>query len=185
MHKVPTRWWNWWPLLIGPAGMVYSYIVIVNGQPQLAYKPYLEIIAIGVVYAAAACSLLHLFVSRHPYYLLLSCVAIVVVLREHHWDWTTHFVYGALVAIAIWGALWWKRLAPYLDLHPPVRVWLICTAITYFLSQCIARRAFEQVMPNEELVYDHMEEVVENLSHIMLIVSALVGPWASRRAAAA
>ena len=178
--KVPARWWHWWPLLIGPAGMAYVYVLFLLDRQDLAHKPTLEVIALYLAYTAAACSLLHLRVNRHPYYLLLSCVAITVVLREYHWDWTSGFVYVALGAIAVWGVFWWKRLAPYLDAYPSVRIWLICTAITYVLSQVIARRAFEHVMPHEPLVYSDMEEVVENLSHSMLIVAALVGPWAAR-----
>lgn len=183
--KVPTRWWNWWPLLIGPGAAASVYILYATDRMDDFAKPVQEKVAIGLAITAFCVSFLHLLIGRRPFHLLLSAVALTVVFREFHWEWTNKFVYISLAAIAAWGFVWRARLGPFVDRHKHVRVWLIATAVTYVLSQAIARRAFRGVIPHEAVVYDLMEEVTENAGHLMLCVTALIGPWLPARKKAA
>lgn len=100
--KVPTRWWNWWPLLLGPCGAASVYILYAKDAMDFAPKPIQERVAIGLSITAFCVCVLHLLVGRRPFHLLLSAVALTVVCREFHWEWTNTFVYASLAAIAAW-----------------------------------------------------------------------------------
>ncbi len=181
-QKIPTRWYQWWPILL--AGVAFLWVAIAHwtGNEFLHRKEYLERIALGLAIAACLIALVRLILTKHPYRMLLFAVTVCVMCREFHWDWTDKAVYAGIGAIAIWGFFWLDRLTPYTDSQPRVRVWLISTAIMYVLSQLIARRAMQHLSPDgsefhqfAEQIYDSLEEVLENTAHIMLIITAIVG----------
>lgn len=175
--KTPTTWWQWWPLLLGFAGMFVAYQLDRTGPWNFYTKLAFERAAIVVTVAAVVLACIRLAVTRERFHLLLLAVAMTVLLREIHWEWTTKFVYISLAAITIIAVLWRDHVFVYVDRQPAVRVWLTATAITYVLSQAIARRAFRGVIPNEDAVHTTMEEFIELVSHTMLVVTVLVGPW--------
>ena len=180
LGKVPTRWWMWWPLLLGWIGMAVAYGLDRSGPHEYYNKPSLERMAIAVTSACVLAGVIRFAVTRRRFHLLMCCGACVVLLREIHWDWTTKFVYIALAVLAVLGLVWHERVLGFLRRQPTVRVWLVATGGTYVLSQAIARRAFRDVMPNEAEVYSDMEEMIEVLSHLMLYVTLLVGSWRRR-----
>lgn len=175
--KRPTRWWYWWPFLLGPAAMLVCYLTFPESYTREAYKPRFEVVALVLASTALGVGILRLAWQRTEYHLLLALLAGTVLLREIHWDWTTSFVYISVAVLAAWGWCWRRRIDRFLDPNPSARCWLIATAFTYVLSQAIARRAFRGILPEEELYYGDIEELVENLSHAMLIVCILVGSW--------
>lgn len=182
--KVPTTWWQWWPLLMGPAGMAFTLTAHAAAKPHLYAKPTHEVIAIVLTSLAVLAALTKLALVRHRFCLLLSLLCMCVLLREIHWDWTTKFIYISVAALAAWAVAWRRDLFPLVDARPQLRIWLISTAATYVLSQFIARKGFQYTLfflPGVAglfgQTYDNMEEVVENVGHAMLLVTVLLPPW--------
>jgi hypothetical protein len=161
--------------------MAVAYGLVRTGPWDFYTKPALEWGAILLTGTALLLALVHLSVTRTRLQLLLCAVAVTVMCREFHWDWTTKAVYASLGLIAAIAFVWRADLVRSLDRSPTLRVWLTATAVTYVLSQAIARRAFRGIIPDEELVYSDMEELVENVAHLMLAVTVMVGPWRRKR----
>ena len=178
-HLMPTRWWGWWPLLLGPLGVGFVYLAAALDWPAALHKPTLERLAIGLTIASAAILLLRSAVRRHSFHVLMAALAVVVVCREFHWDWTDKTVYAALVVLAVWGWIWRGRVFPFLDGHPRTRVWFIATVVAYVFSQVIARRVFRDILPNEQALHVPLEEIAETVAHSCLLVVALLPPWRS------
>jgi len=120
--KTPTRWLDWWPLLLGPLGMVVAYAIDRSGPPPWYTKPRMEEIAIGVSAAALAAAVLHALVARRLIFVLLLGVALTVLLREIHWEWTTTAVYISLASIGVLAFFLRHELIPYLRTHARARV---------------------------------------------------------------
>ena len=179
--KIKAVWWTWWPMLLGPLVMLCFYQVVGDDYVPVSWKPTLETIALVLTPIAILAGLIRLGVQRLEYHLLLTLLACAILLREIHWDWTTKFVYAAVVALAIWGWVRRNRMNRFLDPNPWARVWLIATGCTYVLSQAVARRAFRSILPEEDRFYDDLEELLECTAHTMLIVTILVGSWARSR----
>ena len=179
--KNPTRWWYWWPFLLGPVTIAVCYLSFPEDYTREVFKRRLETLALVLASSAFVLGLVRLTWQRLEFHLLLALVAGAVLLREIHWDWTTKFVYIAVVVLAAWGLAWRRRIDRFLDPNPSVRCWLFATAFTYVLSQAIARRAFRDILPEEELYYGDIEEIMENLAHAMLIITILIGSWKSSR----
>ena len=180
--KLRTSWHHWWPLLLGVAGMGVSIALYHTGPWRFYAKAPLEVVAIAVASLGVVCALARLAFTREPFHLLLLGVAVTVLLREIHWDWTKLFAYVSLATITVMAFVWHRRVfVEYLDRQPVVRAWFVSTVIVYVLSQAIARRVFSRVLPDEAAIYSDMEELMEVVAHAMLVVTVLVGPW--RRAA--
>ena len=175
--KRPTRWWYWWPFLLGPCAMAACYLTFPADYTREAFKPTFEVVALALASTAVGLGIVRLAWQRTEYHLLILLLAASILLREIHWDWTTKFVYIAVAVLAAWGWFWRKRVDRFLNPNPSVRCWLIATAFTYVLSQAIARRGFRDILPEEELYYGDTEELVENLAHAMLIVCIVAGSW--------
>jgi hypothetical protein len=187
--RVSTRWWQWWPLLLGPLGMAIGCLVIETGVYR---KETQEVIAIVIAAVTALVGVGRAVRHRHRFAMVLGTLTVVVLLREIHWAWMGPGVYIAIALVVAWAIAWWRTLAPYTAARPWVRVWLVATAITYFLSQFLARRGLQHLVGEEtalgvyfEGTYDAMEEVVENTGHLMLLVTALVATYPKNRKEAA
>ncbi len=181
---------RFWPILLGPLGMSYCLAAGTLSLPAIHAKSVQEVVAIAVTACATAAGLTRALRTREAIAILLTAVAATTLLREIHWEWTTRAVYVILAGIALWGFAWRKRVLPYLEAHQREGAWLICTAATYFLSQFIARKGFQHMLPESstlhqmfQMTYDDMEEVVENVAHAMLLVTILHGVrrWAPGR----
>tara|TARA_Y100000589_G_scaffold20775_1_gene17052 strand:+ start:2239 stop:2739 length:501 start_codon:yes stop_codon:yes gene_type:complete len=157
--------------------MAACYLTFPADYTREAFKPTFEVVALALASTAVGLGIVRLAWQRTEYHLLILLLAASILLREIHWDWTTKFVYIAVAVLAAWGWFWRKRVDGFLNPNPSVRCWLIATAFTYVLSQAIARRAFRDILPEEELYYGDTEELVENLAHAMLIVCIVAGSW--------
>ncbi len=188
--RVPTRWWYWWPVLIGPVAILCIFFLTPDDYVRRSWKPALEVAAIALTIAALAAGLTRFASRRLEYHLLLAMLAMTVLFREIHWNWMDKGVYIMVAILGAWG--WFRRreMDTFLDPNPMARVWLIATGCTYVLSQAIARRALRGIdaalggVLQEDRFYDDMEEVLECLSHLMLLVTIIVDsrrPLAPRR----
>lgn len=178
------HWSAWWPLLLGPIGMAWSAMTVLADAPVLQAKPVHEVGAIVLTGLAALLCMARTIRGREHLYILLTAVSCTVLLREIHWEWTTKFVYISLGLIALWAWSWRGRVIPWLNQRPRTRIWLIAAAVTYVLSQMIARRVLQRLVPGEtvtyrfiDCVYGDMEEVVENVAHLQLLVTVTIGHW--------
>ncbi|MCL4209067.1 MAG: hypothetical protein HRU76_15060 [Phycisphaeraceae bacterium] len=178
------HWSAWWPLLLGPIGMAWSAMTVLADAPVLQAKPVHEVGAIVLTALAALLCVTRAICGRERFYILLAAVACTVLLREIHWDWTTKFVYASLASIAVWAWFWRDSVTPWLRHRHATRIWLIAAAITYVLSQMIARRVLQRLVPGDTViyrfidgVYGDMEEVVENIAHVQLLVTVTIGSW--------
>lgn len=173
---------RFWPLILGPLAIGWCLLAVEMGWPALHAKSVQEVVALTLTSLALAAGLVRSMRTGQPVAILLTAVAATTLLREIHWDWTSRGVYVLLALIACWGLLWRKRVMPYLDANAREGAWLICTAATYFLSQFVARRGFQHILPESsslhalfQMSYDDMEEVVENIAHLMLLITILHG----------
>jgi len=130
------------------------------------------VVLIAIVLGANA---VRYYVRRNPVHLVFGALALAFVCREVHFTGTSSGVYVALVLIGAWVFLWRRKLAPSLFVRT-FRVWLGSTAVTYVLSQLIARRVFRKLnLPYEDAVNVPLEELVENVAHVMFLVTSLIG----------
>ncbi|MHC4995246.1 MAG: hypothetical protein ACYTGQ_09365 [Planctomycetota bacterium] len=167
------RWYHWLPLDAGPLGIVFVYACYAAGELYFCSRAFNEPLAIVLTTTASLCYLVRVCRSDNPVFKLLLALALAFLCREIHFTGTGKGVYIAIACIGAWA--WWKQE----QLMEPLRVgrlkpMLIMTAVTYLLSQLIARRVFIDYLPiplADEL-QTNMEEVVENTSHLMLIATA-------------
>lgn len=173
----PLRWHDLAPLLLGPIVMAAIWIMEARGAPAWYTKPNLEVVAIILAATAVLVATAHVAVRPNALRGLLTGFTIVVLCREIHWDWTHRAVYVSLAVLAVTTIAVRRHVRPVLDQQPRTRAWLWCTAATYVLAQLVARRFFRGIIPNEELIYDVMEEAMEDVAHAMLLVTVSLGPW--------
>ena len=89
--------------------------------------------------------------------------------------------YIALAAINLWA--WRSRYAITNTLcDNPLKIWTIATGAAYLLSQLIARRVFHHLhFPDEHQLHVPLEEVAESAAHLMLLTTALIALWKTKR----
>ena len=138
-------------------------------------KSRLENAGVVLIAIALGANAVRYYVRRNPVHLVFSALALAFFCREVHFTGTGSGVYVALVLIGAWVFLWRRKLAPSLFVRT-FRVWLGSTAVTYVLSQLIARRVFRKLnLPYEDEVNVPLEELVENVAHVMFLITSLIG----------
>jgi len=172
-----SLWRRWWPALLGPAVVVLISVLHANGMRFGESKMILERIAYGCIGGAVLAHLYRYLRNRMEVHLLLLVLAAEFLHREFgHQPW----VYVVLVLVCIWGVVRFKNLLPQFELGR-MWPWIICTGWTYFLSQLIARRAL-RIIPIERALHVPWEETLENLAHLMLLVTAFADWMVPRKA---
>lgn len=180
----PVRWWHWWPFLLAPLAITLCALSHLNDSELWMQKPVQEPIALMLTSYALIFALLKLGLHRNRFYLLFALLAASIVLRELHFEWTTKFIYGAVAALAVLTFVWRATVVPFFNANPHRRCWLIATAWTYVFSQIIARKGLQHLVPEASAaealfdgIYTDTEEVVENIAHLMLLITALIGAF--------
>jgi len=105
-------------------------------------------------------------------YVLLT-MAVNFLCREIHFIGTNNAVIIVAAIILVWVFYWRDRIWKNIENAKVVKVALVGTAFTYFLSILIARRVFSidhlALLPYEANVHVELEEVLENIAHLYLI----------------
>jgi uncharacterized membrane protein len=100
-------------------------------------------------------------------------MAVNFLCREIHFIGTNNAVVIVAAIILVWIFYWRDRIWKNIENAKVVRIALVGTAFTYFLSILIARRVFSidhlALLPNEANVHVELEEVLENIAHLYLI----------------
>jgi hypothetical protein len=167
-----------WYFLPGILGVVFVYWAEVKGYQALILKEYHEPIAIGLLSIATLLFLIRLFCYRMEIDLILTAVAVNFLCREIHFKGTDNAVVIVAAAILIWALLRKNKIWVIIGEAKLFQLSLTGTAVTYFFSILISRRVFSidnlPILPNEEYMYDRLEEVIENVAHLFLIFSGIV-----------
>ncbi len=173
-------WWQWWPLLIGPAAMLLTYVAYWCNWTWFLSKESHEIAALALLTGATAAYLAAALRGRNPAHVILTVLAAVFLCRELHFVGTNNGTYIALVLLAVWSWRWRARLvtATAVGLFRP---WLFASGWAYFLSQLVARRVFRG-MPLEEQLQNPgwLEETVETGAHLALLITAFADLFGRR-----
>jgi len=137
-----------------------------------------ETLAVIILPVTFVVALVHSAVARNPLHLWLAAFALIAFLRELHVQGTEDGVWVALFLLLVWAGLWWSRLV-----GPLHEGWmlplLIGTFSIYALSLAISRRMFRDIpgLTFEAELHIPLEEVLENVAHLMLFVTVCAGSW--------
>ncbi len=172
---------QWWPLLIGPLAMAAVYVADWIDHESLVSRQTNESLALVLLSIPLVLFLLRAMMLRSELHLFMGLLCLAFFCREWHFAGTSKGIYVALALLGLWAvkrkavleaALGWGRL----------RMWLFATAMTYLLSQLIARRVFRYVgLPREADLHVLLEETVETAAHLMMIVAAVAAWNAGKR----
>jgi len=171
--------YTWWPTLLGPLVMTFVYVVYLakpDGFSEGSIKKVLELFAVIILPVISLCFLLCAVVTHRRIVIMLTALAIAFYFREQRdlFLWAEKGIYVALAGLGIWAYFWRVKLAEDLREFPILKIWLFSTFWTYFLSQLIARRALQDVLPHEDQVNVALEEAVETMAHLMFLVMGLI-----------
>ena len=184
------RWWSWWPVLLRPAAMGLTYLAywlthVAEWQDWgwYLYKKNHEVLAVCLLAVAALVYLVRAWRGRTPVHIILTVLAVAFLCREIHFTGTDLGVYVTLVILAVWAWHWRDRLSTASRVGQ-FRPWLFAAGCTYVLAQLIARRAFGDHLPYDQVMhkYGWLEEAVETMAHILLLVTAFADRFGRRRA---
>lgn len=159
-------------LAIGPLTIGFVYFAHAHDWTLIERGP-AEITAPIILSIAAMVFAFKAVLQRNPVALLLGCFAVIAWLREWHFDWVHHGVYVLLAILGGWIWLWRKRLRPFADAGSFLP-WFKATMVIYVLAVLLARRAFRDVLPYEDVVNTQLEETMENVAHLMLLITSFV-----------
>ena len=172
-------WVRWWPVLLGVGTMGFVYLADWLGWDWVCQKKYHEAGAIVLLALAVGLFAVRAVIRRNQFHLVMSALCLALFCREWHFAGTSVGIYIALGVIGAWAAARWGRLMADTE-GGKIRVWLICTFATYFLSVLISRRVFKHLgLPNEQELHVVLEESVETMAHLMILIGGLVD-WPGR-----
>ncbi|HXG28054.1 MAG TPA: hypothetical protein VNJ47_04310 [Nevskiales bacterium] len=169
--------WLLWPGLLAAGPLVIVLLYLVGAEHWRGEEKRInEAFAVGILALTVTLLVLRSAWQRSLLHLLLGGFAAAALLREIHYDWTDRGVYVLLLLLIglAWG--WRERLAPAAR-SGSFLPWFKGALAAYLLSVLVSRRVFRDLLPNEPLMHVPIEEVMENLAHSLLLVSALVGSW--------
>ena len=174
-------WWHWWPAVLGPAAMLFTYVAYWRDWDWFLSKQLHETVALALLTGATSAYLAAALRGRNPAHVILTVLAAVFLCREIHFVGTSPGVYVALVVLAVWTWQWRRRLIPATAVGR-LRPWLFASACAYVLAQLVARRVFRG-MPLEEQLQNPgwLEEAVETMAHILLLITAFADLFGRRR----
>jgi hypothetical protein len=172
-----------WLKLIFPFRGIWCFIPAILGvffvywaegySKSLILKEYHETLAICLMSIAVLLFLVRSLLYRLEIDYILLTMAVNFLCREIHFIGTNSAVVIVAAIILVWIFYWRDRIWKNIENAKVVKVALVGTAFTYFLSILIARRVFSMdhlaLLPNEANVHVELEEVLENIAHLYLI----------------
>jgi len=189
----------WWPLLLGPAAIgiavllgtfgwefsFYTLGAMGDEQDEYGFIPVLwnydklvaalESIAHWLLVIPTIVYWVRAIHTRNPLYVILTVLAASLLCREIHFTGMDKAIYPLGVIILIWVVAWRDIIAkPLKDRRHTV--WLVATVVAYFFALLADRRALKFI-PDEAQIHSQIEECAETMSHLVMIVTSLVGNW--------
>ena len=189
---------RWWPIVLAPLTIAVVYTIravpldaevfgIKRFGLQLmrwTCKEYQEDVALVLMPLAvllSAVRLLKAWLERHRpgadagrvrLFLIWTVFTAVLLCREIHFAGTSTGVYVAAALIAAWCYVWRDSLKRHVWRTAKGR-WVIIAGWSYCVALIIQRRAL-RFLPDEKLWHGWMEEMSENVAHLMLIIATLI-----------
>jgi hypothetical protein len=157
---------------------VAVYVAFDLGVQKELQKGPLETAAIVLTGFAVLCWGSQALRSRDAVAMLVTFLALAFLQREIHFPGSDEILIVMGLVLIAWTYAWRDRLAEPLALGRRWP-WLAATALTYVLSQLVARRVFRAV-PLEQELHVWVEEAIENTAHVMLVLSAFAHRWPRR-----
>jgi hypothetical protein len=162
--------------------MAMNYVADAQGWDFYLQKSPHEIAAVVLTGVALLCQSARWYTGRNPVHKWLAFLALAFLCREIHFEGTGEGVYVALGILLVWGWLSRERLLEGAAVGR-LGQWVLATGWTYLLSQLIARRVFRYIhLPDEQGMHVMLEEVVENVAHILLIITAFADRFGADKA---
>jgi hypothetical protein len=155
----------------------FVYYAEANGYYTLILKEYHEPLAIFLMSIAVVLFLIRAFYYRLEIDCILLAMSVNFLCREIHFTGTDTAVVIITVLVLFWILIRKNYIWANIERAQFFQISMTGTAFTYFFSILIARRVFSidniAILPNEEYMYDRLEEVIENTAHLYLIFSAV------------
>lgn len=109
---------------------------------------------------------------------ILAVMSINFLCRKLHFVGTDNAVVIVAGLVLIWILLRKSQIWASIGQAKLFRISLTGTVFTYFISILIARRVFSiehlALLPNEANVHVALEQVLENIAHLFLVISAII-----------
>lgn len=165
--------------------MFFAYWAQSNGYHTLLLKAHHEVIAIALMSSAVAIFLTRVLCYRMEIDYILTAMSVNFLCREIHFKGTNNAVVIVAGLVLIWVLLRRKHIWASIENAKLFQISLTGTAFTYFFSILIARRVFSAdhipILPDEALIYDRLEEVMENIAHMFLVFTGIVSFYSLAR----
>ena len=162
-------------------GVIYlAYWMQWETMLQTPGKRFQESLALVLLGLAGCASAARYWSQRQLWHLVLLFATVPLFCREIHFRGTSEGLYIGLALIGVWS---WRYRRQLLEtvMMGQTRFWLISTAGTYLLAILIAQRVLRYVsLPYEDDLHTKFEEIVENVAHLLFLVTILVGGWGRR-----
>jgi len=174
------RYGQWWPMLLGPAAMLFVYVAQITHLEETVSRHSNESIALILLSIPFIGFLIQALLFRSDFHLFMASLCGAFFCREWHFPGTSKGIYIALALLIFWAV---KRKQTFEKIigNGRFRIWLIATFWTYLLSQLIARRVFRYVyLPQEAEFHVFLEETVETIAHLMMITACFIA-WKVKR----
>lgn len=167
-----------WAFIPAIAGIFFVYWAKASGHLSLVNKEYNEKVAIWVMGLICATFLFRAFRYKIEMDWILFIMAVNFLCREVHFAGTSTGVFVVFGIVIIWVLCWKKRLLENVRDASLFQASLTGTAFCYFLAFIIQKRVFREsrcpLLPDEAGMHIFLEEVLENVSHLFFLVTALV-----------
>lgn len=162
-----------------PAGAVFWSLQFVMDEDYVSV-PLIGLAA--VLYCVAAAK------RRSILFGLLAVMAINFTfreLREHpQLEFMYRWVYVFAGAIAVLGVVFIRRVVEEFNADPRHASWMLAMMFAYFIAIVEQRRAFAFI-PEEQSVHRSLEECMEDIAHVVYILSAVMALRGPAKAALA
>lgn len=163
---------RWWPVLLPPLTIVVIYATRAMGWTAWMRRSPQEKLALVLMPIAVLIYAVRWARTRDRLYLVLGALSLAFTCREIHFVGTHRGIYIALALIGFWCIMWRRSLWKVANGTTTGR-WLAMAAWAYLFALLIQRRAF-RFLPAESSLHVQMEEVAENVAHLLLILVGLV-----------
>jgi len=159
-------------MALAPLGIAAAYAARAAGWESLIAKAPHEVAALIILPVALAVCAARWAIRRDRLHLMLTALTAALLCREIHFAGTHRGIYVAGGLIALWAFLWRDTLKKTLHGTAKGR-WLAVAIWSYVVAFLIQRRALK-FLPDEDLLHVRLEEVSENVAHLLLLVASLI-----------
>jgi hypothetical protein len=167
--------WFFVPALLG---ILATYWFMYHGyyDTEATIKPAMEMISVEIIGFAAAIFLVRVICYRMKLDILMLLLTLGFFCREIHFKGSDEGVIVILVLVLILILKWKNEILDSLNGADCFLIVFGSLLFTYILAFLVQRGVFGHIpiLPDEEAVSEGLEEVLENIGHIMFIVLGIV-----------